>query len=167
MPIGKPEPSMQSLAGKTPGDASEKKERAMSDKRSMSESFEPIPIAERHHASTKSRGETAVSNQIPSTADLAPAASGPGDTIKKDELEAHIKGIPMHKDHQLFLKTTVGLSPQAFFQAFMATSGPCAFSTFYKDNGEQKVDAGSWENTTEANNKYPYNKEVGENLSVE
>ena len=104
---------------------------------------------------------------IQSLGEVAPASTGPGDTIKKEELDAHIKGIAMHKDHQVFLKTTVGLSPQSFFQAYMGTSGTSAFSTFYKDNGEQKVDAGTWENTTDANNKYPFNKEVGENLSVE
>ena len=108
----------------------EKKEIPQSDKRKISESFEPIPISERHHASTKSRGtEQKQHESSPVQGEAAPVApAGPGDTIKKEELDAHIKTIPMHKDHQIYLKTTVGLSPQAFFQAYLGCSGPCCFS---------------------------------------
>ena len=126
----------------------------------MSESFDPIPASERHHASVKSNGNAPASNS-PAVAD---ANKQQGDAIKKEELEAHIKSIAIHKDHTQYLKTVVNLSPQAFFQQYLGTQGSSTFANFYIENGEQKVDAGQWVDTTDDNKAYPYNKETGENL---
>lgn len=100
---------VQNLATK---ESPEKIEKGGSEKRKMSESFDPIPASERHHASVKSNGNAPASNS-PAVAD---ANKQQGDAIKKEELEAHIKSIPIHKDHTQYLKTVVNLSPQAFFQ---------------------------------------------------
>jgi len=76
------------------------------------------------------------------------------DSISKQELENHIQAHPIPAGHTQQVLILLGLSPQGYFDLYLADNAPFWLGKFYEMRGEKKIENGEWLDPTDEEKVY-------------
>jgi hypothetical protein len=77
------------------------------------------------------------------------------DYITKVDLEKSINQIPLVENHKEYLRMSINLSPNGFWDKYLANDAEFWMGPFMEQKGEKEVESGDWtEPATDEEKKY-------------